>query len=367
MATDQQPEGQLDCTSQRHVVHRDAVLVVIPVLNEAAHIEVVLSQLSLGLPENTPVHLVVVDGGSCDGTREIVSRLARSDTKITALHNPKRLQSAAVNQAVRTLGASFSILVRCDAHSIYPAGFISNLIQTLNLTQADAVVVPMDSRGDTCLRKAIAWISDTVVGSGGAAHRGGTHSGYVDHGHHAAFRMRTFAAAGGYDESFSHNEDAEFDCRQRALGARIYFDANIRIGYVPRGTLSSLWAQYFAYGVGRSRTVRKHRRSLRIRQFAVPANVIVLFLCLLAAPWHPLLIAWPGLYVGALSLTAGLLTVRHRDTCGFLAAPAALTMHVAWAFGFLSGMIFQRQARWSGSSLSPLILSDASLPDPPGI
>ena len=36
-------------------------------------------------------------------------------------------------------------------------------------------------------------------------------SGYVDHGHHAAFRAASFKAIGGYDETFSHNEDAEFD------------------------------------------------------------------------------------------------------------------------------------------------------------
>jgi succinoglycan biosynthesis protein ExoA len=331
-----------------------SALVVLPVLNEAQYIESVLSQLALHLPADLAVRLLVVDGGSADDTVKIATRLGKADSRILVLHNPKRLQSSSVNLAVRTFGADFKVLIRCDAHSIYPPTYVSDLIETLNRTQADAVVVPMDTLGDTCLRKAIAWVSDSVVGSGGAAHRGGARSGYVDHGHHAAFRMAMFAAAGGYDESFSHNEDAELDCRQHALGARIYLDASIRIGYVPRATLGSLWRQYFSYGVGRSRTVRKHPHSLRLRQFVVPAHIILSLLCLAGAAWHPLLLLWPGAYAGVLCLTACVLALRHRSLCGLLAAPAALAMHVAWALGFLSGLVTKRQRRWSRSCLAPL-------------
>jgi succinoglycan biosynthesis protein ExoA len=337
-----------------------AVLVVIPALNEAMHIEAVLRQLSSGVPIGKLVRFLICDGGSCDGTQEIVARLARTDERLVLLHNPKRLQSAAVNQAVRAQGAGFDILVRCDAHSIYPPGFILDLVRTMERTQADAVVVPMDSMGDTCLRKAIAWISDTLIGSGGAAHRGGARSGYVDHGHHAAFRMATFIGAGGYDESFSHNEDAELDCRQRALGARIFLDSAIRIGYVPRGTLRGLWRQYFAYGRGRSRTVRKHPASLRLRQFAVPAHLAILVLCGLSLPWFPWLAVWPGLYIAVLCLTASVLAVRHGSLCGLLAVPAAVVMHTAFALGFVGGMVSKREVRWCRASVKPLVLSKST-------
>jgi succinoglycan biosynthesis protein ExoA len=332
-----------------------AVLVVIPTLNEALHIEAVLLQLSLGVPISYHVRFLVCDGGSHDGTQEIVARLARSNERVVLLHNPKRLQSAAMNQAVRAQGAGFDILIRCDAHSIYPPDFILELVRTLERTQADAVVVPMDSMGDTCLGKAVAWVSDTLVGSGGAAHRGGTRSGYVDHGHHAAFRMATFISAGGYDESFSHNEDAELDCRQRALGARIFLDSDIRIGYVARGTLGGLWRQYFAYGRGRSRTVRKHPASLRLRQFAVPAHLVILILCGLAFPWFPWLAVWPGLYLTVLCLTASSLAVRHGSRCGLLAVPAAVVMHTAYALGFAWGMVSQREVRWRSTSVKSLV------------
>jgi succinoglycan biosynthesis protein ExoA len=333
-----------------------AVLVVVPTLNEAAHIESVLQQLSVDLPVDSAVRFVVCDGGSLDGTKAIVARIAGRDDRVSLLDNPLRRQAAAVNLAVRRYGGEFDILVRCDAHAGYPAGFISLLVQALERSQADAVVVPMDSVGDTCLRKAIAWVSDSRVGSGGALHRGGRRSGYVDHGHHAAFRMAAFVRAGGYDESFSYNEDAEFDCRQRALGARIFLDSDIRVEYVPRGSFGRLWAQYFAYGSGRSRTVRRHPGSLRLRQIAVPAHIAVSLLVLCALFWHPWLAVWPGLYALVLGAVAVSLAAKRRSLCGLLAAPAALVMHAAWAFGFAYGLAVHREARWDDRSVRPLVL-----------
>jgi succinoglycan biosynthesis protein ExoA len=322
------------------------VLVVVPTLDEARTIEGVLAALADDLPPAARVRFVVADGGSTDGTRDIVRRLAAERADLHLLDNPKRLQSAAVNLAVRTFGADCGVLVRCDAHAAYPAGYLRKLLEALDREGADAVVVPMDSAGSACLSKAVAWVSDTPLGSGGSAHRGGRRSGFVDHGHHAAFRMESFRRAGGYDESYTHNEDAELDCRQRALGSRIFLDADIRIGYGPRGTFKGLAKQYFGYGRGRSRTVRRHPGSMRARQLAVPLHVVLCALALVAAPWWPLALLWPGSYAAALAVASVGLALRHRSPCGLLCGPAALVMHAAWAAGFLGGLAFVRERPW---------------------
>ncbi len=335
-----------------------ATLVVIPTLNEAAHIEQVLRELCVGVDVGAPVHFVVSDGGSTDGTPDIVRGLAASwPWRLTLLHNPKRLQSAAVNLAVKHFGQGCDLLVRCDAHASYPPGFIVRLHASMQAHEADAVVVPMDSVGDAPWQKAVAWVSDTVVGSGGSAHRGGARSGFVDHGHHAAFRMASFCRAGGYDETFSHNEDAELDCRQRALGSRIYLDSGIRIGYLPRDSFKGLWKQYSNYGAGRSRTIRKHPDSWRLRQMAVPINAVLVFGGLLLGPWWPLLLAWPALYGSILLFTALSLAVRHRSLVGLLAWPAAFAMHMAWAKGFVTGLLKVRESRWDADTQAALHLT----------
>jgi len=329
------------------VTAKTQVLIVVPTLNEEAMIERVLTTLIDGKAPSPQRTFVVADGGSTDATCAIVGRLAAARDDIILMDNPHRRQSAGINLALATHGGQAEVLIRCDAHAEYPQQFVDKLLSSLATSQAEAVVIPMDSSGDNCTQRAVAWVSDTPLGSGGSAHRGGRASGFVDHGHHAAFLVSSFRRAGGYDESFSHNEDAELDCRQRAYGSRIFLDAEIRIGYAPRDSLSGLWRQYFNYGKGRSRTIRRHPGSVRARQFAVPAHLAFSVLALLVSAWFPYLLAWPLLYLGILAAGSVLIAARRKSVCGLLAGPAAFVMHTAWALGLFWGMVSVSQPRWT--------------------
>lgn len=323
------------------------ILVAIPVLNEADRIGTVLDQLRQDLPADRAVRFLVLDGGSRDGTQSIVRRLALRDPRVELLHNPGRLQSAAVNLAASQARAQEAYLLRCDAHTAYPAGFVAAVVHELITRQADSVVVPMDSVGTTPFGKATAWVSDTLLGSGGSAHRGGRSSGFVDHGHHAGWTLACFRAVSGYDESYSHNEDAELDCRITGLGMRIWLAADIRLTYYVRPTPTALARQYRNYGRGRSRTARRHAGSIRLRQLAVPSAMITLAV----ATWaglaiHPVLLALPGAYLAVLLAVSIQVALRHRAACGLLAGLAAFLMHGAWTWGFLVGLITIREPRW---------------------
>jgi succinoglycan biosynthesis protein ExoA len=338
---------------------KTSVLLVIPTLNESAHIEQVLGVL-LEDRGQLDLRIVVVDGGSDDGTIGLVQAIARRQPEVTLLHNPRRIQSSGINLAVRRYGRDAEVLIRCDAHAIYPVGYARKLVATLERTGADAVVVPLDSLGNAPFQRAVAWVSNSAVGTGGSAHRAGRRSGFVDHGHHAAFRMSMFRACGGYDDSFTHNEDAELDCRQRALGARIYLDSEIRLGYHPRHELSALFKQYFRYGAGRSRTVRRHPTSLRLRQLAVPAHLVLSVLSLLTLPWSPWLLIWPAVYLSVLGAFALSLCARHRQACALWSSLAALVMHTAWALGFFVGLASHRERVWMRNMTVPLSLRVAT-------
>lgn len=228
-------------------------MAVIPTLNEEAHIEACIRSLMVGDKTLQEIPLVIADGGSHDRTVEIVEGLKGEFPNLIVLKNPKRLQAAAINLAVEAYGSDHTdYMVRCDAHSIYPPNFILDVVDSLKSTQAASVVVPMDAIGQSCFEKANAWVSNTILGSGGSAHKAGRKSGYVDHGHHAGFDLRVFKKVGGYDDTFSHNEDAEYDARVAQQGGRIFLNADIRIQYVPRSSATALARQYFNYGKGRA-------------------------------------------------------------------------------------------------------------------
>lgn len=315
------------------------VLVVIPVLNEAAHIEACVRSLMAGDARLTEAAFIVADGGSTDRTREIVAELRAEFPNLRLLANPKKLQSAAVNLAAREAGQGRRILVRCDAHAIYPAGYVMLVADSLGSRGVASVVVPMDAAGKTCFQKANAWIVDTPLGSGGSAHRGGRKSMFVDHGHHAGFDLQAFLQVGGYDETFSHNEDAEFDTRLRQAGGKIYLDADIRLTYLPRATMGSLARQYFNYGKGRARTLMKHGEHPKLRQLIPPATLAACVTGLLIAPLNPLGLILPGGYLAALALASVAVAVKHKSACGLLAGAASATMHMSWSAGFFRQML----------------------------
>ncbi len=324
-----------------------SILVIIPTLNEAAVIADVIETLSQDLPTQTQCQFIVADGGSSDGTIDIVTALSKTRSDVHLMPNPKKIQSAGVNLAVDLFGNEAKYIVRCDAHANYPSGYIRQLVESLEMHEAQSVVVPMDTIGDTCWRKAVSWVSNSAIGSGGSAHRGGHSSGFVDHGHHAIMHIEAFRAAGQYDPTFTHNEDAEFDCRLRGIGGKIYLDANIRIENYPRSSLRSLWKQYFNYGRGRSRTMRRHPKSWRVRQLIVPLHFVVTLGAVVGAIFiSSLFWAYPLFYFGALTAVAARTATQTKSRCAWAMIPAAATMHFAWAIGLIHGVLTIRETEW---------------------
>lgn len=335
------------------------ILVVIPTLNEADVVSSILDELSHDIPDRFDVLFVVADGGSTDGTQQIVQTIAKNRSDVLLVRNARRLQSAGVNLAVQLHGRNRDVLVRCDAHALYPPGFIRKLVETADRVGSQSVVVPMDTIGASGVQKAIALLSNSPLGTGGSAHRGGRRGGFVDHGHHALMRIAAFEQAGGYDETFSHNEDAELDCRLRALGGQIYLDADLRLLYRPRATLRALWTQYFNYGKGRSRTVRRHPKSLRLRQLAVPVVIGICILSLALAPfWPPLGLPAFG-YLGALVTASVVFAWRAKSLAGLLTGPSAFVMHTSWAFGFVVGFLTVPTSKWRVGDIPSTAPNDA--------
>ncbi|MEL7256497.1 MAG: glycosyltransferase family 2 protein [Pseudomonadota bacterium] len=316
------------------------ILVVLPALNEANHIEACLHSLMRPARWMSQCRVVVADGGSTDGTQDIVERLKDAYPNLHLLNNPDRLQSAGVNAAVANLSQPHhKLLVRCDVHAIYPAGYVQALAQEHARVQAASVVTAMDATGQDGFQKAAAWIVDTPLGSGGSAHRGGQKAQFVDHGHHAAFDIDWFRRVGGYDPAISHNEDAEFDMRLAQSGGKIWLTDKTRISYVMRPTLPAVWRQYWNYGRGRANTLLKHRAWPRLRQLVPVLNSLLLLGSVLAMPFTSLALIWPALYASVLISTSLVAAMLLRSWDGLWSGPALGAMHMAWGLGFLKRII----------------------------
>lgn len=326
-------------------------LIVVPTLNEARHIGPLLEAL-LAEAEALDARIVVADGGSDDGTPAIVAEKAAGQSRILFIHNPRRIQSAAINLAVARFGDGMDYLIRIDAHGTYPPDYCRMLVAEAEARGVGSVVVPMTTIGHAAFQRAVATAQNSPIGTGGSAHRTGRMAGPVDHGHHGLMRVDAFRAVGGYDESFRFNEDAELDHRLRQAGNTIWLTERTGMIYYPRSTMSGLFRQYFGYGGGRARNILKHRMRPRLRQMAPLAILPVVLLAGLSI-WHwafliPLAL-W-GMGCIALGMHAAR---RHYPEYGMpiwlspLVGWAAMIMHFAWSSGFWLHVLqrpFRREA-----------------------
>jgi succinoglycan biosynthesis protein ExoA len=314
-----------------------SALVIVPCLNEQRHIEQVVAKLAREA-ERLDLKVIVADGGSTDRTCSIVQGIARSNARIALMENPKRVQSAAINAAVNKYGSGSRFLIRVDAHASYPDRYCEALLSVQARTQADSVVVTMRTVGSSCFQRAAAAAQNSLLGNGGSAHRNETADRWVQHGHHALMTIDAFKAVGGYDETFTHNEDAELDARLVDRGFRIYLTGEVRVTYYPRGSVVGLVQQYFNFGRGRARNFLKHPESVKFRHLVLVGVAPTLCLGLLT-PISTIFalpgLAWAGLCVGYGIVLGG----RLRDPCAAAAGIAAMAMQAGWSFGFFREFI----------------------------
>jgi succinoglycan biosynthesis protein ExoA len=309
-----------------------STLIVIPCLNEALHIEALVEKLRPSLAVLN-AKVVIADGGSTDGTREIARRLSEEDPRVLFLDNPKRIQSAAVNRAVAELGSGFDYLIRIDAHATYPDDYCERLVEEALATGADSVVVAMQTEGFGTFQKATAYAQNSKLGNGGSKHRTGAAGHWAEHGHHALMRIAAFTDVGGYDETFSHNEDAELDYRLGKAGYRIWMTDRTSMVYYPRARMVPLFKQYFGYGRGRAKNILKHRAMPGLRQMLPLAVAPVAFGALLAIVNWAAVIPF-GVWAAACLGYGVWMAVGQRNPYGPLAAISAMVMHLAWSAGF---------------------------------
>jgi succinoglycan biosynthesis protein ExoA len=323
-----------------------AVSIIVPTYQEEAYLRRCVDSLLMTSYPRDRFELLVIDGGSSDRTVEIAETLARETGVVRVLHNPKRRQAAAVNLGIARASPESAVIIRADAHATYSADFIVRCIVALEGSGADMVVFAAVAAADArCFQAAVAAAQNTPLGVGDSWYRIGGHSRFVDHGFHGCFRRSILERSGVYDESFSHNEDAELSFRIARAGGRIYLERTLEVAYYSRPTLRSLALQYYRYGRGRAQNILKHRTRPVLRQ------LLPMLLIFGEAAAVALLAAGIERRIGA--ALAGLLAVyfltiiaagfyfavSRRSVC-LLYMPAVLAaMHHAWGLGALSLLI----------------------------
>jgi cellulose synthase/poly-beta-1,6-N-acetylglucosamine synthase-like glycosyltransferase len=310
------------------------VTIAMPCLDEAGFIEACLESVRAQNYPRDRLEILVADGGSRDGTREILERLARADPRIRVLDNPGRIQAAGLNRILAE--ARGDVIVRMDVHCDYAPDYVAKCIAVLERTGADNVGGPPRCHGRSSFQRAVCAALRSPLGAGGAPQWDTRREGFVHSVPFGALRRDTLQAMGGFDPRAVTNEDAELNQRLIAAGRRVYLSPEIVFSYYPRASFAGLARQYFRYGQGRARTLVKHRGLLSLRP-ALP------FLALLGGLGMAALKPFAALGLAALYAFVSLaeaIRVGRRDgwRVALLAWLVFPTLLVAHGLGFGAGL-----------------------------
>ncbi|MFN8166049.1 MAG: glycosyltransferase family 2 protein [Bacteroidia bacterium] len=321
--------------------------IICPTYNEIRFIDKLTE--SLCADDGLQKEVLIVDGGSTDGTVERVGELQKKFPSIRLIHNPRRTSTAAFNIAFRESRGAYVAFV--GAHAEYARDYFSIGLEALRNNECDAVGGPLQQKGISEKGQAIALVMSSRAGVGNTEFRTSDKRAYVDSVAFAIYRKSMIEKIGLMDEKLPVNQDDEFHYRINANGYRILMLPRMKATYYVRNSYRKLARQYFRYGLYKPSVLSKVKGSVRLRHL-IPSLFTVYFISLLIyfLPL-PLPHTLPHLLSLTLTLTLTLpsflylllilsVTIRFRSsiTVKVLALPVYPILHLSYGSGFIIGL-----------------------------
>lgn len=326
------------------------VTIVVPCRNERSHISRCLDSL---LGNDYPrLEILVVDGLSRDGTREVLRSYAERYPSIQLLDNPKQITARALNIGIRQARGEYIMVA--GAHASFPADYISGLMKYLEQLDAVGVGGSMVTHSDhTTIGHSIARVLSNRVGVGNSMFRLGTREPVsVDTVPFGIYHRDVFYRAGLYDERLVRNQDIEFSKRIIRKVGKLFLVPTIRCDYYFKGRYGLLARSNFQNGLWNIMAVYLTRkfRSISFRHIVPALSLLFILISLILGLFVDggflliLLLAGAG-YLLLLFITA----IRINDSQTSVPAImwSFIVLHFSYGFGSLAGLLSLPFRRYS--------------------
>lgn len=291
-------------------------------------------------PEVT-FEVIVADGMSDDGTRDILTCLANDDPRLRIVDNPRQIVSTGLNLGIRA--ARGPVIVRIDVHTEYAPDYLRQCLAVLAETGADNVGGPWVATGRGYMGRLIATAFQSPFAVGGSRAHAPGYEGPVDTVYLGCLRRDVFNRIGVFDEELVRNQDDEFNLRLIRAGGKIWQSPRIRSWYTARGSLRALFRQYLQYGYWKVRVIQKHKMPASVMYLVPGVFVFTLFFLALASVFMPIarygLALALGSYVSAISVASFLTAIRSRLSFLPLLPAVFACFHFSFGIGFLYGVL----------------------------
>lgn len=316
--------------------------IICPIYNEERYIaKCIDSILAQDYPKDD-LEVIFVDGMSSDRTREIVAEYSAKYPFIRLIDNPDRIVPPAMNIGIKA--SVGDIIVRLDAHAVFPQNYLSELVKNLRELDADNVggvcrTLPIN---DTPVCRSIAYVLSSSFGMGNSHFRIGADSiKEVDTVPFGCFKRDLFERIGYFDEELTRNQDDEFNGRIIKNGGKIFLLPDLVIDYFARDTVAKVYKMFYQYGLFKPLVNKKLGQPATVRQFFP----LLFVLGLILGPLTFLISsAFIWLYLGVLlvylTLAAVFSSKESRSIKEVLIKIwVYFVVHFAYGWGYINGII----------------------------
>jgi succinoglycan biosynthesis protein ExoA len=218
------------------------VSVILTVLNEEKSLPSLLNDL---LAQSWPVdEIVIVDGGSRDGTLEILYRFAEHCPLLKVFVEPGANIARGRNIAISH--ARGEIIAVTDGGCHPDPDWLRELMAPFH---RDPSVDAVAGKTLPIATSRFGYYSGLLT----VANSQDSSQGNMFYGRSSAFRRTLWARVGGYPEWLYTAEDSLFALRAKRLGAKIVMAPKSHLYWYPRPTLRKTAKMFFLYGRGNGR------------------------------------------------------------------------------------------------------------------
>lgn len=309
--------------------------VIIATYQDAENLSCLLNSIFLSKTSSDKFEVTVVDDGSTDHTREVISRYEQ-------VHYYYQKNSGPA--IARNFGASKSktdILIFLDSDTVMDEDFFNNILDGNLLVQESVAGVggiQLEAEGNNQFGKAV--------------HRFLTAIGFihnyvqsfkdiveVDHNPSCVvcYKSSVFKEVGGFAEGLFPGEDLELDRRIKLLGYKLFFNPNLKVQHKRPEDISSYIKMMRRYGEGAALVTLKHGVFRKTQYF----TIVLLFLMSMLIVTLIFDVSLFGILLGVITVSSLLLCVliaiKNKVSFG-----RAVTLWVAtgvfYPFGFMIGL-----------------------------
>ena len=330
-----------------HVGEVQKVATVIPTLNEVDSITRCIKSLLRQTYPAESHRIIIVDGGSTDGTigtvEGLIAGAGEDQPLIELLDNPGKFTPQARNIALQHLDGAADFIFEMNAHAHVPDDHIESRIADMldieakegNKIAGVGTLVRSDEQNIGMFGR---WVEATLVSPlGNSGGQFAQFRGREKH-HIPAFvihRCEALESVGGWDERYHTTQDSDLSMRLLKKNWQLWRSDISHINMRKRRSMASFIKMSWRYGAWRMESLKRHPERVSVREILPALGIVLTLLLVIFATdyWYYPVLA----YALVLTLDAVRGAVSQHQPTLLLGLPICLLiLHVFFTLGMLS-------------------------------